>query len=546
MKLMHSEENVKEAQALRMQLLQEQNRFQQLLGAAETDSYQVVELRQQWQHYRDKVVELSEALERWRESFAEVQVLDLQKLLPNLTDFSNELDARMTQVNRMLAGDAPTRKLQVIELSPNQGAVNKLSSFHKAAVTVTLLRLHYLEQLSRELFDSISDIKNCGPASASVVENHRSVMMFVPDPDRMLAVVRIMVSMWLAYLALIYVSDIPGGPGIVSMIVPIGMALANSPQLPIAKLFIPAITSILFTSLLYIFVMPHLSSFLGLGLLIFAVTFSVCYLFSAPQQMLGRAFGLAIFVAIASISNEQSYSFLVVADTSLMFALVFFILIITAYIPFSPHPERAFLRLLGRFFRSSEYLIATIKHEPHRDANTNMTRLDNWKKAFYTRQLINLPNKLSAWGRFIDSKVLPGTTPEQVSSLTNKLQALTYRMQELLEISDSTQEEFLAQELFKDIQSWQLNMQEAFKYLSDDPTFGNKEKFRTRLAEIMKHFEERIKETLNKGSEGRISAQDGENFYRLLGVYRGVSEALVAYTGSTDDIDWSHWHEERF
>ena len=546
MKLMHSQENVKEAQALRMQLLQEQNRFQQLLGAAETDSYQVVELRQQWQHYRDKVVELSEALERWRESFAEVQTLELQNLLPNITDFSNELNTRMTQVNRMLAGDAPTCKLQVIELSPNQGEVNKLSSFHKAAVTVTLLRLQYLEQLSRDLFDSISDIKNFGSASASVEEKHTSVMFFVPDPDRMLAVVRIMVSMWLAYLALIYVSDIPGGPGIVSMIVPIGMALANSPQLPIAKLFMPAITSILFTGLLYIFVMPQLSSFLGLGLLIFAVTFSVCYLFSAPQQMLGRVFGLAIFVSIASISNEQNYSFLVVADTSLMFSLVFFILMITAYIPFSPHPERAFLRLLGRFFRSSEYLIATMNQEPHRELKTPMMRLNDWKKAFYTRELISLPGKLSAWGRFIDSKVLPGTSPEQVQNLTSNLQALTYRMQELLEIGDSVQEEFLVQELLNDIQSWQIKVQEAFQRLSDDPTSGNKEKFRARLSEIMDHLEGHIKETLNKAGEGQLSAQYGENFYRLLGAYRGVSEALICYTGSTDGIDWSHWHEERF
>ena len=546
MKLMHSQENVKEAQVLRMQMLQEQNHFQQLLGAAETDSYEVVELRQQWEQYRDKVVELSEAMERWRESFTEVQALDLQNMLPNLTDFSNELDARMTQVNRMLADDAPTRKLQVIEMSPNQDAVNKLSSFHKAAFTVTLLRLQYLEQLTRDLFDSISDIKNYGSASASVVKNHTSVMLFVPDPDRMLAVVRIMVSMWLAYLALIYVSDIPGGPGIVSMIVPIGMALANSPQLPIAKLFVPAITSILFTGLLYIFVMPQLSSFFGLGLLIFFVTFSVCYLFSTPQQMLGRAIGLAIFVAIASISDEQSYSFFVVADTSLMFALVFLILTITAYIPFSPHPERAFLRLLGRFFRSSEYLIATMNVESHRESTTSILRLNHWKKAFYTRELITLPNKLNSWSRFFNYQLLSGTSPEQVQMLTANLQALTYRMQAFLVTGDGIDEEFLGQELINDIQSWQLMVQEAFQRLSDDPTSGNKEKFRARLVEIMTNLEGRIKDTLNKAGEGQLSAQYGENFYRLLGAYRGVSEALIGYTGSTDGIDWSHWHEERF
>ena len=273
--------------------------------------------------------------------------------------------------------------------------------------------------------------------------------------------------------------------------------------------------------------------------MIFAVTFSICYLFSAPQQMLGRAFGLAIFVAIASISNEQSYSFLVVADTSLMFVLVFFILMITAYIPFSPHPERAFLRLLCRFFRSSEYLISTMHRKPN-------TKLDNWKKIFYTRQLTCVPNQLVTWGRFINPNVLPGATSDQVSTLNYKLQSLSYRMQELLEIGDSIQNEFLLQELLEDICFWQFKVHKAFQHLSDDPTFGNKERFRDKLTEIMNHFEERIKETLNKNGKSQLSAQDGEKFYRLLGAYRGVSEALVGYTGSTDDIDWSHGHEERF
>jgi len=31
-----------------------------------------------------------------------------------------------------------------------------------------------------------------------------------------------------------------------------------------------------------------------------------------------------------------------------------------------------------------------------------------------------------------------------------------------------------------------------------------------------------------------------------LGAYRGVSEALVNYAGSTGTIDWTPWQEARF
>ncbi|MBA7694511.1 hypothetical protein ES703_103122 [subsurface metagenome] len=53
-----------------------------------------------------------------------------------------------------------------------------------------------------------------------------------------------------------------------------------------------------------------------------------------------------MFVTIASISNEQTYSFLKVANTALMFPLMFLLMAITANVPFSLRPERVFLRLL--------------------------------------------------------------------------------------------------------------------------------------------------------------------------------------------------------
>jgi hypothetical protein len=59
-------------------------------------------------------------------------------------------------------------------------------------------------------------------------------------------------------------------------------------------------------------------------------------------------------------------------------------------------------------------------------------------------------------------------------------------------------------------------------------------------------LEQRIKEILDKSTKNQLSDRDCENIYRLLGAYRGVSEALVEYAGSAETIDWAGWREERF
>ena len=367
-------------------------------------------------------------------------------------------------------------------------------------------------------------------------------ILFFSDPDRMLAVIRVMLTMWLAYLALIYVDSVPGGGGFVTMATVMGMISASMPQFSITKMFVPVAMSMVFASLVYIFVLPKLSSFIGLGPLLFVVTFAIGYLFAAPQQMLSKIFGLAMFVSIASISNQQSYSFMVVATNVLLWSLVLLLVAMTAYFPITLHPEKSFLRLLGRYFRSCNYLLSGM----HRDLQHHETGLGRWRKAFHLREISSLPAKLGPWAKFLDYKVLSGTSPQQVQGIVTSLQELTGRIRELHEEHSSPQTPFLAQELREEVLSWRLSAQNAFAQLESDPVSGDRETFHTRLDEIMGRLEARIKETLDRAAEGQVSARDGENLYRLLGAYRGVSESMVRYAGSADAIQWEPWREERF
>jgi uncharacterized membrane protein YccC len=151
---------------------------------------------------------------------------------------------------------------------------------------------------------------------------------FSLEPKRIKAALEVVVNLWLAFLVWVYV-DPPGHASFVIMVTSMSLILARSPSAKAASMLLPAIGSCIFSGVLYIFVMPHLSGFVQLGMMIFVATFAIAYLFSKPQQMLLRAFGLAFFATLTSISNQQSYSFSSYANSSLMIILAIFTLVIT-------------------------------------------------------------------------------------------------------------------------------------------------------------------------------------------------------------------------
>jgi hypothetical protein len=470
----------------------------------------------------------------------DVQTLDLHRLLPDLGAFSGELDARLAQIEAMLANRTPMQSPLDVELVVDRVALRSLPHFQTAALAVALSRLKQLERLTRSLFDIATVLKGGNGANTQAIDERPTRTPFAFDPDRAAGAIHVIATMWLAYLIWIYVPDLPGGTGFVIMAAAMGMVMVSMPPMSVWSLYPPVATATAFAALLYIFVMPELSSFPALALLIFAVTFAICYLYAAPQQALGRTFGLAMFLMITSISNQQTYSFLHVANTAMLFPLVFLFLGFTAYIPFSPRPEHVFLRLLSRFFRSCEFLTSAMGSGTQ-GANS---RLAQGRWASHANEVATLPGKLGTWVPHLDT-ALAGTTPEQVQSLVVSLQALGYRMEALLEARDTPQAPLLVQELREDMRVWHHGVQDTFEQLSGDPTVAHRDTFRAGLAAIMNRLEDRIHATLDKATD-QLSEQDGANFYAMLGAYRGVSGALVDYAGSAGAIDWSRWREERF
>ena len=532
--------------------VQQQTQLRQMLAAAQTDSYEVWELRRQWQSYQALVGELAEVLAQWRESFNELQSLELNTYFPNLEEFHSEIDRRFAQIERLLDGQAAESQPIAVELDVDLPAIKSLPHFHTAALGFTRSRAQKLEALTRDWFALVSDIKGIGASepghvqgpteSVATVSWHRSGGGFVFDPDRMLGAFHVMLFVCLCWLTLIYVEGVPGGTLVLMLGVPIAMAMATMPHIPPSKLFVPAAASVLFAGLIYIFIMPMISSFWGLGVLIFAVTFVICYLFAAPQQVLGRVVGLAMFIMISSIENQQSYSFMHVANIAMMFPIFFALLMLAFHVPFSPLPEKVFLRLLARYFKSAEYLTSTLGKDPRQP----LTRTELWRKRYYARQVATLPRKLTVWGRMIDPRSFPGVEPGQVSLLAIELQALSFRLSALLEARQQPQAPELAEQLTQDVRHWRQALQAYFQRWSEEPALAPETGLDQRLKDRLDALEQRISETFEFIGRDKLDQQAYRNFYRLLGGFRGVSEAMLRYARQSATIDLMQMRESRF
>lgn len=228
------------------------------------------------------------------------------------------------------------------------------------------------------------------------------------------------------------------------------------------------------------------------------------------------------------------------ANLILFLVLDFTFLFVMTYLLGSPRPEKVVLSFLDRFFHSAGFLMSR-----SRLGSSHTSWLERWRVAFHRRQLRSLPAKLATWSNAIDRSLFPDNTAEQVQGLVTSAQTLVYRLDQFLDADAVRQDEILGRELRDNIDLWHTSLEATFDKWARNPEAEPVAALRQRLEAGLLRLEHRIKEALNRAGSD-VSQEEGENFFRLLGGYRGVSEAALAYAGAAQTINWSHWREERF
>lgn len=535
-----------DARALRMQQVQLLNQFRATLAGAEADTREVWETRRRWGAFGDLVTELGESLERWRATFPEVEAFDLRALMPNLPAVLSETDARFEQIDRMLTSEMLSQARRVTQLALDESQLQSLNHLERAAVASFKIELEGVEALSRALVDCVADMKNpkksirtCGEAAPATINVQPPLL----DPDRVLSVVQVVCTLWIAFLIWVYLNP-PGHALFVQLAATVAMAAAMMPQARIIGMVLPFAAGSMLAGFLYVFVMPHLSGFAELGLLIFAVTFAIYYMFGEPQQALAKLAGIVPFLVFTSIQNEQTYSFAVFINSVAMLMLVLFLVIAVSYLLPSPRPEKIFLRLLKRFFRHAEVRLSRL--DP--DARQNHGWGNRVKAAFYRGDLAGVSDKLALYGRQIDHRLLPDPSAEQIQRIVDSTRIIAHRIHMLEEAERYAQDNRLIEGVRDAVRAWRLAVQAECRSLAADiekaarlSTVGQH-----RLKGRLDSLETRIREVFAFSGDDGLTSADYENFYRYLGALRGVSEAGIEYARLAGTVNWRQLSEERF
>jgi uncharacterized membrane protein YccC len=534
--LMAGRGTAEESRSLRLEEVQLLTQAGQMLYAAGSDTYVVWEARHSWRRLLRLSGALMETLERWRAGQAEIRHLDVSALFPNLDAVLTEIDARLGAVEVTLSGAEPTHPPAEIALEVNREGLRGLSHFDHAAVAILKKEIDGLETNSRQMLDCARHIAGREPERD---ESRSSRLGFALDPDRLEASLRVVATLCLAFLIWVYV-DPPGHVGFVQIASVLAMAASLSPTLNPLTLMGPLAFGCLIGGASYIFVMPQLSSYTALGLLIFGVTTGIYYYYWKPQQGLAKMGAIIPFVVLISVTNEQSYSFAGYANTAVMIMLAVSLVVAVSSLPPSRRPEKLFLRLVGRFFRGAEALLEQLALDLGADA-----KLGRRARREGRRLLDSIP-RLDAWGQGIDHTAFAGATAEQVGAYVASLNALARRIDALRETRELPQAPLLVQTLGDGVRSWRMAVRDMLKRWSEDPGADLGGDLAARLETRLEQTESQTDEAFRLEAAAQLSDSDYENFYELLGGYRGLSESVVAHAHLSDEIDLTSWREARF
>ncbi|MGA9234581.1 MAG: FUSC family protein [Desulfobacterales bacterium] len=528
-------------QGLQGKVVQKLAQFAQVLQAEGSESYEVNTVRQLWERFQRLSTTLLETAARWQSGLAELERIDVRMVLPDLPAFFSELDFRFATLPEVLAGRSPGDPPRTARLEVDPAALQRLSSFDRAAIEVARKEMEHLEALTAALLECARELGGRAPGTSETKPmpapgvRDQATRFPVPDWDHVRSAFFVAATTGVGFLIWI-LFDPPGHSGWFQLSGTIALMVALCPQVRASRMIIPVAVTSLICLAIYVWVMPQLSSFLGLGLLLFTCMFLNCYFMSG----MGRFFVSMAILNILQIQNHQVYAFAAMANAVLFLVMAFMFLYVMSYILGSPRPEKAVLRLLDRFFRSAEFLMSRKAPEPGQ-----VSGLDRWRIAFHQRQLRSLPAKLAAWGKAIDRKHFPENTPEQTQVLVTSIQALVYRLEQFLEAGVVLRAEPLSRELREGIMTWHVGLEAIFGRWARNPEAEPVAALRQRLKSGLIRLEAQIEEVVNQAEED-MTREEGENFFRMLGGYRGVSEAALAYAGAAQVINWSHWREERF
>ena len=543
LKLMAGKGEDQTADELRARAAPILSRLPMMLDSAALDRAAIRERRDAWRRQVADLAALREALERWYSSLADVRELDLQSLLPGLTEFGAEVDRRLLAIQEMLQGQAPGMAPAPADAGLDPARLDGLPLFDRAALIACTDQMSRVDRLTASLFTNMAAAAGFGetPAPGGAATAGSPPPVF--DPDRFLNAMRAFIAVWLGCLLAMFVPGLPGPVIFITVTNSVCLALTMMPQVPVTLAMAPVLRVLIFAGVLYMLVLPRLVGYTELGIVLFLAVLGIGYRFPLEKAPIDRPIWLAGLIMVTGVSNDQTYSFLNWANLMLPLVLLIGLVALTGYLPISYQHRDRYLRLLRRFFRSCSFLVGDSQWR----RGPESSRLARLRERFHAHEVDSIPTKMLSYCGGVQARIGSDAQPS-AQALVATLQGLRRRIIEVhaarAEITHQTRR--LPAELREELSRWRSTIHDLFCRLSTDPRALVGADLAGQLDAEVRHFEGSVEAAMNAGDRERPATADALRLYRLLAALRDLSVSLIRFERQAEAFDWDRLRESRF
>ena len=506
------------------------------LHAEGSESHRVRELRPALTRLRTLTEAIMESLDRFET--AAPRGGELRASFPTVDELLDEVDARFSNMAAAVSGEATPRSALRVSTSLDREAVRKLVPLDRAAVIMARDQIDSLESLTADAADLVEALASEGGATNVRRFSRGPVMQLAvgPDLDNLRGAAFVAANVFVGFLIWVYVNP-PGHVGWIMLPGVVAMVVARAPQLNATIFIRPTAIALALGISIYVFVLPRLSTFYELGVVLFASMFAVNYFFDS----IGKFAGMVGVLLGISVQQQQTYSFAAAANNYVYVLSAFLLVYLMSYLIQSPRPEKAVLYRLRRFFRSAYVLI---------ESTSDSARLHGpgflaLRVAWHRQEVRKLPEEIERWSKAARFAVSKEQT-EPVDAWVLGLRSIAHRVDELVESRLSAPDRPLAPELADDLHAWRSRLENVVERWERRPDQPAGELLREQLDDWRPKLEARLREVSDEDLGDGVDPDALTGLYRVLAGYRGLSEALMAYDERALRIDWAAWREERF
>jgi len=517
----------------RVVLLENVLKHEQLLTSATMDVSTASMDMKQWHSMIYNYKSINEFLILLANHDKEKYADDFPLYVKNYLQLENEIFLLMQDISKVWKERQEIKIPEPVKPEYQSKMIATLTHLEHASLLATIQDMKKLHEELRTLAKKLNSLNSPVPTFFVLEETPKNRHFLWGDIEHLKGALITFIIFWTATIFWITMNP-PGGFLVVVAATGLSVMTTFSPLKP-SMLIIIFTLSFIFSTLMYVFVLPNLHYGWELGLFIFGYTFISFHLIN-PKMSIFFALGMVLMM----ISNEMYYDFSFFLLLLLVFYLFLFFLQFFYYIPFSTKPEYLFLTMKKRFFRLSHILLE--RGRKHDEGKNSL--LLKIRARYSDVHLMITVKKMQLWASKIDVGYFDTIEKNVLMGFTKECEKFTYMLRLLYHQDLAMKGNPLIKQLVKTYSlpslSDLLNEYALGKEVKDIDPFWKDEK------ETVEKVEESLAQLLYDIDFEAYSEEIISEFYESISLRRNVWLAFFSCQNMMEKIDFKVLERSRF